>query len=347
MAGARVQRPRRLAAILAAAVALTAGCGGSGAAGSGASGDAGLEGETIRFVVSFGQGGGYDLVARAIAPYLEEELDATVVVENEDGAGGLLAANQVYAAKPDGLTIGFFSGQGIAGATLGGAEGVQFEPAKYSFVGRLGAEPRVLSVGADSGYQTIEDVRAADGLRFASSGPGGSEHIDATVLFPVLGIDGEIITGYEGSAETELAVSSGDTDATSGTVSSRLPPIESGDHRPVLVIGEERAEEFPDVPALLELDLDEQSKTLAEMHTAMQKMGRMVWAPPGVPEEQLATLEEAFRAAAENPDFLAEMEQAQQVVEFTPGNEARSVAEEVLDAPEEYRSLLEDAYEGQ
>lgn len=332
--------------LLTLALLVTAACGNQGASGSGGE-DASFDGETVRFVVSYGQGGGYDIIARSLAPYLEKELGATVVVENEDGAGGLLAANQVFAAEPDGLTIGFFSGQGIAGATLGGAEGAQFEIDEFSYVGRLGAEPRVMTVGKRSGYQTIDDVRSTGGLQFASSGPGGSEHIDATVLFPVLGIDGEIITGYDGSSETELAVTSGDTDATSGTVSSRLSPIESGDQHAVLVIGADPVKELPDVPALLDLDLDAESLELAEMHTTMQEMGRMVWAPPGVPAERLAVLEEAFAAASRDPDFVAEMEKAEQPVEFTGGDEAMSVTEDVLDAPATYRSLLEDAYASQ
>ncbi|MGH3664543.1 MAG: Bug family tripartite tricarboxylate transporter substrate binding protein, partial [Egibacteraceae bacterium] len=351
---ARLAGPASLLTVLLLATA----CGGGGGAEEAAEGGAGaetatggpaasFEGETIRFIVSFGTGGGYDLIARTIAPFLEEELGATVVVENEDGAGGLVAANQVFTAEPDGLTIGFFSGQGIAGASIGEAEGVQFDLLEFSYVARLAADPRVLSVGAQTEYETIDDVRAAEIFRFASSGPGGSEHIDATVLFPVLGIDGEIITGYEGSAETELAVTSGDTDATSGTLSTRLPPISGGDHRGVLIIGEERVDELPDVPALLELDLDSEDMALAEAHTALQDMGRMVWSPPGVPADRLAALEQGFKAASENPDFLEEMEKAGQPLDFLSGEEAKQVAQSVLDAPDQYASLLQRAFQGQ
>lgn len=305
------------------------------------------EGETATFVVSYGAGGGYDQIARMLTPYLEEELGATIVVENQQGAGGLLAANNLLAAEPDGLTFGFFSGQGQAGSVLGGAEGVQFELLDFTYIARVSADPRVLNVGAQTEYETIDDVIGAEGFTFASSGPGGSDHIDATVLFEVLDIQGDIITGYDGSAETELAVTSGDTDAASGTFGSRYPPIQSGDHRAVLAIGDERIEEIPDVPALLELDLSEDNMALAEAHVALQNMGRMVWAPPGVPDECAAELTQAFENALADPELVAQMEQADQEIGFLTGEEARAVAQSILDAPQEYVALLEKAYSGE
>lgn len=333
---------------MSAVAVFTASCG-SQAPGSegGAGGEASLEGETITFVVSFGTGGGYDLVARTIAPYLEQELGATVVVENEDGAGGLLAASQLFSAEPDGLTIGFFAGQGIAGATLGGAEGVQFDLSEFSYIARIAADPRVMVGDPTDGYQSIDEVLSGSDVQFASAGTGAADHLDGTVLHSVLDLDGSIVSGYESSEETGLAVTSGDVDIGSGTVSARLPGIKSDDFRPLLIIGEEQVEALPDVPLLTDLDLDQESRELAEAHLSLQAMGRMVWAPPGVPEDRRAALEDAFQAACENPDFLQEMEQADQAIQFTPGAEAKSVAQNVLEAPEGYKSLLEKAYEGQ
>ena len=307
-------------------------------------GESCYEGETATFVVSYGPGGGYDRVARLLAPYLEEELGATVVVENQEGAGGLLAANNLLTAEPDGLTFGFFSGQGQAGSVLGGAEGVQFDLLDFTYIARVSADPRLLNVGAQTEYETIQDVIGSQDFSFASAGPGGSDHIDATVLYPVLDIQGDIITGYSGSAETELAVTAGDADAASGSFSARYPPVESGDHRPVLVIGSERIPEIPDVPVVLELDLSEEQMALAEAHVALQDMGRMVWAPPGVPEACAAELTAAFESALANPEVIEQIEQTGEEIDFLTGEEARAVAQEVLDAPEQYAQLLQQAY---
>jgi tripartite-type tricarboxylate transporter receptor subunit TctC len=305
--------------------------------------DSCYEGERISFIVAYGEGGLYDVFARTAAPYLEQELGATVVVENHPGAGGLTAANEIYTGEPDGLTIGFFSGQGLAGAVLGGSAGAEFDMEKFTYIARLAQDDRVLVTGPE-GDPDIEAIRDADGLQFASAGPGGADHIDATVLIPVLGLDAEIVTGFEGSAETGLAVTSGETDLASGTVPSRMDSIRSGDLQPALILAEERNDEFPDVPALLELDLDDEARALAEAHTALQSVGVDVLAPPGVAEACTRELSDAFEATLADEAFVAEMEKLHQPVEFTDGEELKEVMLSVLDAPDEYRRLLETAY---
>ena len=305
------------------------------------------EGETATFVVSFGTGGGYDQIARLMAPYLEEELGATVVVENQGGAGGLLAMNSLAGAEPDGLRFGFFTGQGIVGSVLGGAEGVNFDVLDMSFVGRTAADPRVLITGGDSQLQTIEDVMAGEGLQFGSAGPGANDYIDATVLYDILDIDGEIVSGFENSDEIALALTAGDIDLFSGTIGSRLSGIEAGDHTPVLSIGSERLEGFPDVPALTELDLDEEQFAIAQAHSDLQEMGRMIWAPPGVPENCLNELITAVGNVMANPEFADDMETGDQDIDWVPGPEMREVAEGLLNAPADFVALLEAGYSSQ
>ena len=305
------------------------------------------EGENVSFVVAYGPGGGFDIIAREAAPYLNEELGATVVVENQDGAGGLTAANSIYTAKPDGLTFGFFSGQGLTGAVLGKSAGAQFDIEKFTYIARLSEDDRVMVTGPDNPAQTIEEMQEAHGLKFASAGPGGSDHVDATVLIPVLDLDAQIVTGYKGSEETGLALTSGDADLASGTVSSRMQSMKNGDLAPVLIIAKDRNEAFPDVPALLELDLDDEERALAEAHTLLQSTGFVLLGPPGVPEECTAELQDAFKATAANPDFKAAMKDAYYTIEYTSGEDLKKVVDSALQAPEEYRKLLEQAYENQ
>jgi tripartite-type tricarboxylate transporter receptor subunit TctC len=335
-------------ALLPAAGLILAGCGSaqdySGAA-TGASSC--YDGKTLTFVVAYGAGGLYDAFARASAPHLEEQLGATVVVDNRPGAGGLTAANEIYTGDPDGLTIGFFSGQGLAGAVIGGSAGATFDLEEFTYIARLSQDPRILVTGPDSDVATIEEVQASEGLRFASAGPGGADHIDGTVLVPILGLDARIITGYKGSAETAIAVTSGDNDLTSGTIPSRMGSMKSGDLIPVLVIGDERSDVLPDVPALLELDLDDEQRSLAEAHTRLQSVGTTIIAPPGTPEDCSNQLQDAFEASLDKPEFIETMAKLDQPVQFTPGNELKEVMMSVLDAPDGYRDLLQSAYEGQ
>ena len=348
----RPRHPRRhrlAAAALAPMVGVVAaGCGSeTGTDSQTAGSESCYEGKRLSFVVAYGAGGLYDAFARASAPHLEEQLGATVVVENRPGAGGLTAANEIYTGDPDGLTIGFFSGQGLAGAVIGGSAGATFDLEEFTYIARLSQDPRILVTGPDSDVPTIEEVQSSEGLRFASAGPGGADHIDGTVLIPILGLDAQIVTGYKGSAETAIAVTSGDNDLTSGTIPSRMASMKSGDLVPVLVIGDERSDVLPDVPALLELDLDDEQRSLAEAHTRLQSVGTTIIAPPGTPEDCSNELQDAFEASLDEPEFIETMAKLDQPVQFTPGNELKEVMMSVLDAPDAYRDLLQTAYEGQ
>jgi tripartite-type tricarboxylate transporter receptor subunit TctC len=346
------RRSRRRATVLLPVVGLlAAACGGNG--GSSGGGQAGggescYDGEKVSFVVPFSPGGGYDTIARGIAPFLEKELGATVVVENEPGAGGLTAANELFAADPDGLTIGLFAAQGIVGASLAGAEGASYDPEKFTYVARLAEDARVLLASPKSGIKSVDDLEGADELRYATAGTGAADNIDANVLPTILGLDNvRIVTGFEGSSETELAVTSGQVELGSGTLGTRIAGIESGDQVPILLMGREQAEDLPDVPALLDLDLGDQ-EDLAEAYIGLQEVGRSVFAPPGMDEACLTELQDGIEATLSNPDFQDQIAGKVDVpFEYTDGEGLKKAVDHVLDAPEELVDLLKKAYAGE
>jgi tripartite-type tricarboxylate transporter receptor subunit TctC len=341
-------RRRRAVPVLVPVVALlAAGCGGGDGA-AGANGSSCYQGQRVTFVVPYGPGSGYDTIARAAAPSLEEELGATVVVENQLGAGGLTAANTLYEAEPDGMTIAIVPGVGLLGAALAGTEGVSYDPVKFTFIGRITPDVRLMTVGPTSGLETIEDVLSADSVTFASTGPGGADHIDATVVSQILDLNGEVVSGFVGEGETDLAVISGEVDALFSSVAGQLPSVESGELVPVLVAGQERSKDLPDVPALLELDLDDDQRALAEAHSQLQQAGRSVVAPPGVPEECVNELQGAVETTVDDPRFLEQLEKGNERVQYLPGDELQEVFRSVMeDSPEEYVTLLKSAFEGQ
>lgn len=348
----------RLAALLPVVGLLAAGCGSSsGAPGSGTSAPAAdadsescYKGKTVSFVVPFSPGGGYDVIARGFAPFLKDELGAsTVVVENQPGAGGLKAANNLYKAKPDGLTIGLFATQGIVGSSLAGAQGASYDPQKFTYVARIAEDARVLLASPKSGLTKVEDVVAADKLRYATAGTGAADHVDANVLPSILGIKDkvQIVTGFKGSSETELAVTSGQVEVGSGTLGTRINGIKNGDQVAVLLMGRERADDLPDVPALLEMDLGDK-KELAEAYIGLQEVGRSVFAPPGMEENCLTELQDAFKATLDNPEFDKQIAGKVDVpFEYSDGEELRKAVDRVLDAPEELVTLMKNAYADQ
>src|SRR6185503_11645039 len=108
------------------------------------------KGQTVTYIVATAAGGGYDLYGRFVAEYMQKYLPgSTFIVRNVPGAGHLVGTNTIYAAKPDGLTIGTFN-TGLIYNQLIGLEGVKFDLTKMSWIGKASSEPRVLVIAQQS-----------------------------------------------------------------------------------------------------------------------------------------------------------------------------------------------------
>ena len=131
-----------------------------------------FKGKTVKIVVGYGPGGGYDVYARMIAPYIAKTLGGTVIVENQPGAGGLTALNRVYAAPPDGLTMMIVNGAGATLAQLVEQPSVRYDLGKLGHLGTVSASPWVWLVGPNSPISTPQDALKADKqMMWSGSGP--------------------------------------------------------------------------------------------------------------------------------------------------------------------------------
>jgi len=321
--------------------ACSAGAGGSAADGACAS----LAGEDISFVVPYEPGGGYDSYARLLAPYLEEQLGATIAVENQEGAGGLLALSNLLTAKPDGTTIAIMNGVGTGGSSLAGAEGARFSLDDFTYVGRVASEPPLVVTGATGPYRSFGDVRAAQGFRWGSTGPGAEDYVTASVLSAVFDIDAEVVTGFPGSGETELAILQGNIDGMSGNPGSRRQAVEEGTQTPVLLMGEEAPEWLPaDVPSVAEIDMTPEQAKVIDAHLALVEVGRPVVAPPGMDETVTSCLRDAMAAAMADDELITQAREQKRELGFLGGADVEELVQRVDEAPAEYRELLATLY---
>ncbi|MPZ89734.1 MAG: hypothetical protein GEU81_17095 [Nitriliruptorales bacterium] len=303
-----------------------------------------FEGETITLIVPFSPGGGYDSYSRMLAPYLGEELGAQVIVENEDGAGGLLAINNLITVEPDGTRIAIMNAVGVGGGAIAESEGVQFELDDLSYIGRVGASSHIFATGTDSSHETFDDVLASDEFTFGSAGPGAADFVNANLLIEMFDLNARIVTGFEGSEENELAVTRGDVDAMTGDFDSRLPAIENGDHRPLLLLGTEPDDAIPDTPAILELELDEEQEALATALIDLLEFGRPIVGPPGMEEDRLTCLRDALQRVVDRDDLIAESEESGRPINWLTGEEVDELVQRLLDAPPEFAEILTEAY---
>ena len=261
-----------------------------------------FDGKTITYIVATNPGGGYDTYARLIARYLEKHLPgARVIVKNVPGAGHLIGTNQLYWAKPDGLTIGSFN-TGLIYAQLLEREGVRFDLREMSWIGKAASEPRVLVIGVDSGIANIRDLRGAEEpVRLASSGIGSASHNETALLVHALGLNVKIIPGYGGNMG-EMGIMRGEVAGTLGSYSSLRPFVDNGFGTMILRIGGD-ASAIASVPAARDLVQDNEGRAIAALIESQIDLGRLTAGPPGIQPDRLELLRGAYEKALTDPDL--------------------------------------------
>lgn len=301
------------------------------------------KGKTVDFIVPYSTGGGYDQWARVLAPVLPKYTGATFVVKNVPGAGSLVGSNQLYAAEPNGLTIGILNGSGVMQAQLTDAAGVKLDLAKFTWLGRIVTDQRVITVGTKSKFKTIESMRTStDKVKFGAPGLGSSNFVESAIIIQALGIkNADIVLGYDTSEEVDLAVIRGDLDAAAGSYPSKLTQIKSGDLIPVLQYGRSKITDLPNVPLLTELSgVDDQGKQLIKVALALGELGRPLAAPPGLSASRAKFLEQAIQKALQDPDLLAAAKkQSLDIVYLSASDISKLVTEGVNLSPDQKSAL--------
>ena len=231
-----------------------------------------FEGKTIRMVVGFSAGGGFDAYARAIGRHMGKYLPGkpTIIVDNMPGAGSLIAANHLYnQAKPDGLTIGHFIGGVVVGQILGNPA-AKFDSQRFEW---LGAPAKLDAVCALTKATGISDLRgwmsAKTPLKLGATGPGSETYDVPRVLQAALGLPMQIVSGYKGTADIRLAAESGEIGGLCWgwevMKAQWSKALDSGDAR-VLIQALPKAEaDLPKVPVAMELAKTEEAKKLIQI----------------------------------------------------------------------------------
>src|SRR5687768_4962798 len=280
-----------------------------------ASADDFYKGKTIRIVVGFSAGGGFDTYARAIARHMSKHISGqpAVVVENMTGAGSLIAANHVYkVAKPDGLTIGHFIGGLFLGQVLG-QKGIEFDARKFEFIGAPITDHVVCALTKASGITSVEKWMASKTpVKIGGIAPGTSTPDNATrILKEALGLPIQIVSGYKGTADVRLAAESGEIaggcwgwDSVSVTWQKALA---SGDAVVVLQANRRTHPDLPQVPQAIKLAKTEEGRNMIEVAIhGDSDIVRTYTLPPGTPKDRVQMLRKAFDATLKDPEFLAD-----------------------------------------
>jgi tripartite-type tricarboxylate transporter receptor subunit TctC len=301
------------------------------------------EGKTIKLIRGGQPGDLYDLWARLIANQIGKYIagNPNIVVQNMAGAGSVIAANYVYGvAKPDGLTLGSLN-PAIYMDQLIGRKEVQFDWAKFNWIGTPEQTDFVFFMRGESPYKSIDDIRrAAQPPKCGSTGTGSPLYHIPKLMEEILGTKFNIVTGYQGAGDIDLAVERGELHCRLITVaafSGREPFLTWGKNgfvRPLLQTGRKRDPSLPQVPTIYELmdqyKTAEADRRLATVVLAPSVFGRPMVASPGVPAERVKILREAWNRTLKDPELLAEAKKRDWLVGPVTGEELESLAKEVV-----------------
>lgn len=278
-----------------------------------------FEGKTIRVIVGYSAGGGYDTYARAMARHMGKHIpgNPTVIVENMSGAGSLLSANYIYkVAKPDGLTIGHFNG-GLIFNQVTNQPGVEFDGRKFIYLGAATKEESVCALTKASGITSIEKwIASKTPVKLGSTAPGafGTDNV-VKIIKSVLGLPTKIISGYKGTADMRLAAESGEIDGTAwGWDSMKVTwrkALETGDVIALLQGVPKPLPDLPKVPLAIDFAKTDEARQLVEvgLHTPIVIVKPFAL-PPGTPRERVEILYKAFHETLRDKEFLAEAEKS-------------------------------------
>jgi|LNFM01.2.fsa_nt_gb tripartite-type tricarboxylate transporter receptor subunit TctC len=291
----------------------------------------------ITVVLAGGPGAIHSIYTQLLAPYVRKHMpgNPSLVVNSMPGAGGTIAANYLYNVAPkDGGTIGSLLPEMPMSARFGTA-GNRFDPLKFSYLAGADVTNSTITLMRTAGVSSIAEAREKVAV-IAAGGPGSQTFITPTVANAVLGTKFKVVTGYNGLNAMDIAVDRGEAHGRSGSWSSikatRPHWLTSNLVVHLAIVGPEREPDLPDVPLLTELAATPQDRAVLSLISDNALLGRMWLAPPGVPEERVTALREAFWKALNDPELIAEAKAKELDLRPVPAKKLAATVEQIMKA---------------
>jgi len=282
-----------------------------------------FKGKTIRLLIGYSAGGGYDTYGRAIARHFGKHIPGNpeIVVDQMTGAGSLIAANYLYnQAKPDGLTMGLWNSGHIFQEALHGNPGILFSGERFGYLGAPSNGNPVCAIMAHTGLKTLADVQGWTGepLKFGATNAAGSALADVPKILNLwLGTNIKIVSGYKGSSKVRLALQEHEVDGAcwgweSMSVTGRAMLDAAGDDKfiPFAVTFAADDPEIKGLPVIGDEIKDPANKALLKVWATSYEFQRPYTLPPGTSEEIMGIMSAAYSATMADPLFLADAKKA-------------------------------------
>lgn len=323
----------RRAAVLTAAVAsaaMLAACSSSSSSSSGSttssSGGAGyFKGKTITLIAPDKPGGSYDSYARLFAPYVAQELGATVNVENIAGAGTVEGTNQMAAASPNGLTIGMVNVGGDIASLVEKRPGQTFDMRTLSWIGQPAQIPNALVTQPGSGVSSFSAMLHSKNPVTVLDIRNGIGDMLNRVIFGAFGISHKVETGFESTSALKQGFLAKDGQTILEAMSTLYPLISGNEAKPLLVLGSVTLPSYQKVLSgvptiqteISAAGLSSGKATAVQEALSLSGLSDDFAAPAGLPASELSALRQAFAAAAALPALQAQAAREKLPLSFT------------------------------
>ncbi len=277
----------------------------------------------MRMIIGTGPGGSYDTIGRLVARHMGKHLpgNPNIVPMNIPGAGGLIAANNLYnLAAQDGSTVGVLPPE-ILFSQIFEDKNAQFDATKFNWLGNPFGSAIVVVVMNSAPIKNWRDATQTIAL-MGATGPNGPDAVIANLSNGTLGTRFRVVTGYKSGQEISLAMERGEVhgrgaQSWSGWKATNPDWVNTRRIVPLFQVALKPIPELPDVPALTDL-VEGDAKALVRAYTSVVALQRPFATGPKVPAPRIEQLRRAFDQTMRDPQFMAEADQAK--IELGPIN---------------------------
>lgn len=311
-------------------------------------------GKTVSIIVGFAPGAGYDITARVLGKHLGNHIpgNPNVIVENRPGAGSLVAANLTYKTlRKDGTYIVTFNSQMVL-QQLMDRQGIEFDGRHFNWLGSVSSSQYACGIHQDTGVTNVKQIMGPSGrvVNMGGEAPGSGITDTAAVMRAALGLKFKIIYGYSGARPVANAVLSRELDGMciswESFTSNLKMFFEPKKMLNIVAILGSTVPEHPWLKNAVAAEAatpTEEGRRLLKIVDAPGKMVLPYAIAPGIPNDRVAALRNAFDQTLADPAFVADFNKTLRPLVARSGEEVAEIVSELLSQKPETIHALEEA----
>ena len=312
--------------------------------------------KTLRIIVGFTAGGGYDQYSRLIGRHLSKHIpgNPNVIVDNMAGAGSIIAANHVYHAAPkDGTVVGNISGPIIL-EQLFANPAIQFDMAKFRYLAVPVSETYVFVVTRKPGVSKFEEILGPNGKQITVGGiPGSTVEHAPVIARDVMGANLKVVLGYKGTADVRMAIESGEVEGLFNSYTSlkitSFEKMKSGEWLVLAQLSEKPIKDLivPNVPTITQIAKSNEHRQLLKFGTSTPNdFGKVYVVPPGTPSDRAMALEKAFEKVFADKELQVDANKGKLEIDPMFGEDIHKLVVEFLGMSPDLKNKLQAALKG-